>query len=53
MQHADSLLNIFGYYFHVHDFTVFHVFQTFVSNQLSTSVIWDLGIRALHIICFW
>jgi hypothetical protein len=53
MQHADNLLNLFGYCCRVHDCTVSHVFQTFVSNQLSTGVILDLGIRALHILCLW
>jgi hypothetical protein len=53
MQHVDNLLNLFGYCCRVHDCTIFHVFPTFISNQLSTGVILDLGIRALRILCFW
>jgi hypothetical protein len=49
MPHVDNLLNLFGYCCRVHDCTVFHIFQTSVSNQHSTGVILDHGIHALRI----
>jgi hypothetical protein len=52
MQHVDSYLSLFDYCCHVRDYTVPDLFQIFVSNRLATSVIWDLGIRTLHIFHF-